>query len=136
MPAEPSRSDRHVILLHCVGSPGSCEQAVQMGEAKQRIPTCTCFDTAPGTCRSASDCSSVRWAKQHEQRDAHPVAVAAKNEGEVVSHAQQLPKVDATLLRLHSQLMHQGHGALNALLVVGRNHDLCTLVMAYLDQLI
>lgn len=65
---------------------------------------------------------------------AHPVAVAPQNEGEVVGHAQQLPKVDAALLGLHSQLMHQRHRPLNALLVVRGNHDLCPLVMAHLHH--
>ena len=65
---------------------------------------------------------------------AHPVAVAPQNEGEVIGHAQQLPEVDATLLGLHAQLMHQRYRPLNALLVVRGNHDLCALLMAHLHQ--
>lgn len=48
----------------------------------------------------------------------------------MVCHAQELPKVDAALGWLNTLLMHQGDCTLNALLVVGCNHDLGICLLA------
>lgn len=64
----------------------------------------------------------------------HPETIASQNEGEMVCHAQQLAKVDATVDSNNPPLMHQRNCSLNALLIVGSNHDLSIRLLAQLHQ--
>ena len=52
----------------------------------------------------------------------------------MVCHAQQLSKIDAALGGLNALLMHEGDGTLNALLVMGCNHDLSICVVGQPHQ--
>ena len=102
-------------------SPISITQQHQSARRRRRAFSAT-MGLWPVNCRCCLNyrCPSLRLAlrqlvacdpntvitKSTSSLRAHPVTVASQDEGEVVGHAQQLSKINAALLWLHSQFVH------------------------------
>lgn len=63
----------------------------------------------------------------------HLVTVGTKREGDIIRHPQELSERH-TILTGYTPLLHSDDGALNACLIVSRDHDLDTIVSGHVVQ--